>query len=479
MSNLFFDAGRIIEIAEESQGNDIYMTLKLVLLTSEVNLNKIQYSEDFINEIAENKEKYISIPLVAEMNKLEDGKYDNLTHKQNKKTGQFGTQMIGSFVDFETNQNGDVLELIGTARIPKRFAKTCEAIQELYDEGNLKFSYEIAVGEYKVQSGTKYVDKSENNFLIAMCVVSTPAVPKATALMLVAALESDFNIENEGDIMTRNKEITCEEFFANTKVHYENAELDLNQIQRKIYLSLRSLLGDDWYNYDIKDMYSDYVIISNYYDGDYYKVEYSISNDEVVLSEKVKVTKTYLTKEDNEMTLAEIQAKLEIAEAKIKELEATVTDKDNIIAEKDGVIAEKETVIAEKDGKVTELSEQVNKLSESVVLKDNEIAELKPAKEELDKINLEKAEAEKVEKKSALKDKYSKLLAESIMSLPEIAEAIEKLDETVLQAKVVEAALEKADNTKQEPTTQTASRILDNIEVHGSDVVSKYITVHK
>jgi hypothetical protein len=102
--------------------------------------------------------------------------------------------MIGSFIDFEVNENGEVVELIGTARIPKRFYFTCEALKELYEEGNLKFSYEIAVGEYSVSDGVKYVDKSDKNSLIGMCVVSTPAVPKAKATMLSAEIEKDLGI---------------------------------------------------------------------------------------------------------------------------------------------------------------------------------------------------------------------------------------------------------------------------------------------
>lgn len=466
-----FDAGQIIDFAEETQGNDIYMAIKLVLLNSLVNLNKVQYSPEFISEIVENKEKYISIPLVAETNKLDDGKYDNLTHKQNKKTGKFGTQMIGSFIDFETNQNGDVLELIGTCRVPKRFDATCNALQELYDEGNLKFSYEIAVGEYSVKNGVKYVDKSDNNSIIAMCVVSNPAVPEAKALMLVAALESDFN--DLGGEQMRNSDLTMEDMFKNAKVHF-NAELDISQIQRKIYLKLREFLGDEWYNYDVKDMTMEYVIISNYYDGDYYRIDYAIKNDDVELNNKRKVTKTYvdMKEDEEEMTIAELQAKLELAESKLVEQE-------KLISEKDSVIAEKETVIASKDAEINDINTKVNTLSESVVLKDQEIAELQKSKDELDKINVEKAEAEKVQKREDLKNKYSKLLDQKTLEVPEIAEAIEGLNEGVLQAKVTEIALEKANEKPNENKNVVVATVTDEITLHGNDFVNKYISVGK
>ena len=203
---------------------------------------------------------------------------------------------------------------------------------------------------------------------------------------------------------------------------------------------MREFLADDWYNYDVKDMAMDYVVLSDYYNGDYYKVDYSVQGENVVLSNKRKVTKTYLDikEEEDNMTLAEVQAKLEIAEAKVTELEKTVTEKDT-------VISEKETVIAESEVKINELNDKVNTLSEAVVTKDNEIAELTVAKTELDQIKVEKAEAEKVEKRETLKVKYSKLLDKDALELPEIAEAIETLNESVLQAKVTEIALEKAE----------------------------------
>jgi len=244
---------------------------------------------------------------------------------------------------------------------------------------------------------------------------------------------------------------------------------------------MREFLADDWYNYDVKDMAMDYVVLSDYYNGDYYKVDYSVQGENVVLSNKRKVTKTYLDikEEEDNMTLAEVQAKLEIAEAKVTELEKTVTEKDT-------VISEKETVIAESEVKINELNDKVNTLSEAVVTKDNEIAELTVAKTELDQIKVEKAEAEKVEKRETLKVKYSKLLDKDALELPEIAEAIETLNESVLQAKVTEIALEKAekvdnkdDQNKDEKKDVVTASVTDDIPVHGNDVVSKYITVNR
>jgi chromosome segregation ATPase len=273
--------------------------------------------------------------------------------------------------------------------------------------------------------------------------------------------------------------------------------------------------------YDCKDFGVDFVILQHYQSGDYFRFDYSVNDNDVVISEMYQVAKNYLpvgnsevsakddskdTKDDDKksgdvpdeglkkddkpdedipdkdkdkensninkeeldkMTLEEYKAKLESAETEIKTLKETV--------------AEKETVISEKDTKINELSEQVNTLSVTVVVKDNEIAELSESKKELDTIKLEKAEAEKANKKVELKDKYSKLLSQEVLSTPEIAEAIESLNESLLHSKVVEAALEKASKTNEDKKDEvvTSSRITDDVNVGDSDILSKYITIGK
>jgi hypothetical protein len=477
--NLKFISPRIISLAEESKGSDIYMTVELVLLDTLVNLNGIQYSKEFLQEIADNKDNYITIPLMAEVNKINQGKTDNLTHAYNKKTGKFTSQMIGSFFDFYTQEspnNKEVLELVGKARIPKRFETVCEVLQALFDEGSLQFSYEIAAGEYKSIDGVKYVDKSDKNFLFAMAVVSSPAVVSAKALTLVAAIENDFNLieGGEGVNMQRNKENFTEEMmFANTKVHItELAELDMSQIRKKIYKALKELFKDDYWNWDIADQYPGYFILQNYQDGDYYKMTYTVSDTDITLSEKVKVTKNYQEiGGDPEMaTIKELE--LEVANLKLE-----IASKDTTIKEKENLIAEKDTVISTKDTELAEVNTKVTTLSETVLTNQTELAELKEVKEKYDVIVAEQAKVELAEKKANLKAKYSNLLDEKVMAEVEIAEAVENLNEDVLKNKVVEIAMASA--TQAKPSIITASRITDNVSIGKNDLVSKYITVRE
>lgn len=472
-----FNSGRIISLAEDNMESDeSYISIKLVLLDTLVNLNQIQYSSEFIQDIVDRKQDFLAIPLMAEVSKLENGKYDNLTHAYNSKTGQFKSQMIGSFVDFTTNQNGEILELLGECRVPKRFEKTTAALQELFDNGNLLFSYEVSVGEYTSTDGIKFVDKSPKNAIFAMAVVSNPAVVSAKALTLCAAIEEDFNLNlgNGGANMKRNKDFTCEEMFKNAKVTLM-AELDMNQIQRKIYHALQSFIEDDWYDYDVVDQSMTYIIVKKWSDGDYYKIDYTVSDIDVILSNMRLVTKIYndIPKEEDSVTIAEL-------ELKVKTLETEIASKDLKIKEKEIEVTTANTLIAEKDIEIAEVNSKLTTLSESIIAKDTELAELKPIKEAHETMLAEKQALELAEKKVSLKEKYSKLLSAEVLAEVEIAEALDKLDEVKLNSKVVEIAMATAVKTDPKvKTIETASRITDTVVIgKGSDIVSKYVTVN-
>lgn len=465
---------KVIAIAEES--NDMYMSLSMVFLTSAVNLNNIQFTEDFINGIATNSDKYVGIPLVADISNLENGQYSKLTHKQNKKTGTFGTVGIGSFVKFYTRQTGGTLELLADARVWKRNPKTCDALEELYgsDEG-LKFSYEVLVGNSTEENGITIVSEDENNNPIGSCVVSFPAVPASKCELMVAELfDSDnLNILEGGKKVAklkRDNTITCEQAFAETKIHTttEVAELDNSQINRKIWNALKIMFPNDYWDWDVTDRYPTYIVIQNWDTGDYFQIDFAVTDSDVVLSEKVPVYKTYVKtiKDDeggNDMTLAEAQAKLEAAEANLKAKEVELASKTKEVEGKDTEIKTKETELIEK-------TKQMETLSASVLEKDNKVKELEPIKVSYDTLMAEKTENEAKIKRAELKDKFSKLLSAEILATAEMTEAIEKLDESKLNAKVVEIAMATA--TKTEPkgkTVQTASRITDTVKIVGSE----------
>jgi hypothetical protein len=465
MPKIFQQESRVIALGEES--NDMYISLDMIFLTSEVNLNNIQYSEDFIYGIESEKEKYIGLPLQCDVTKLEKGEYNKLTHKYNKKTKTFGTVSIGSFVDFKTQRNGDVLELVASCRIWKRNPKTCDALEELYgsDEG-LKFSYEVLVGESTVENGITKVPKDDSNNPIGSCVVSTPAVPASTAVLLVAELSNQAIKGGEQTNMERTKEtFTAEVMFANTKMNL--AEINIEQVRKKIYAQLKTTIGDDYWYYDAVDMGVDYIVLQNYSTGDLMKVDYSVVDNEVVVSEAYPVDKTYIAKSKKEEELE--MATIKELETKVTELETQIASLNTSVTQKDTLIAEKETALTSKETELAEVNLKVEVLSASVITKDAELVELASVKTSYDTLIAAQVTAENEVKKTALKDKFSKLLSAEVLKEVEIAEALENLDTVKLNARVVEIAMSASTVAKPKAEVTLASRITDNVKIAGAE----------
>ncbi len=119
-------------------------------------------------------------------------------------TGQFQSEQIGSFFSFAKAADEFGVSLIGEARIPKRDLRLCETILRMYEAGALAFSFEIEVACLAETDGIAVIDAAEGNELIGMALVSTPAYPEATALMLVAETEDG---KDDGNMDEKDKKI--------------------------------------------------------------------------------------------------------------------------------------------------------------------------------------------------------------------------------------------------------------------------------
>lgn len=175
-------------VISEIQQSDVFMTVKARICEApEANLNGARVTEAFIDEIVGNETRYVGLPLYADKKALISGSYNRLGHLYDEKTGEFHSTQIGSFYKFEKQVNGESCALIGYARIPKRNKKLSKAISELFADGALKFSFELAVGEYEeLDDNTILIDASENNYLEGTAIVTYPACEDAVALELVA-----------------------------------------------------------------------------------------------------------------------------------------------------------------------------------------------------------------------------------------------------------------------------------------------------
>lgn len=162
------------------------------LFTTEPNLNNVQVTKAFVEDIVENKENYIGLPLFVDMNKVRKNFLKSLDHAYDREKDEFKTEMVGSFYDFELEEiDKEIYGLIGKVKIAKRNRQTVEAIKKMFAEHSLNVSFEIAVKDSEQADGITIVDKGEGNMLVGMAIVTLPACENATTLKLVANIDEN------------------------------------------------------------------------------------------------------------------------------------------------------------------------------------------------------------------------------------------------------------------------------------------------
>lgn len=405
------------KILELSETNNIYMTSKLCILADDVNANGAHFTEDYIDGIVANKDKYVGIPLVVNRSKLEGSEYNSLTHEL--KDNQLKTDIIGSFVDFwkETDDEGTPM-LMGESRIHKRYPNVCKAVLDLYSTGDLEFSCEVLLSAYDVNNGIRTIDYEDGkNPLIGSCIVSNAAEQRSRAFLLIAeALSKDVvesveggedkvEKDNKGEIAVFNKGNSI-------RYHLENSELSYDQIRDQAYDILNPMddvKGYRDYNYWISDVYSTYLVA----------VDWDNSSE----GHKINYTVT-----DNTLNL---DAKENWIEVEYKWVPKNTDSELNSI-----IVAQKEEVV--------NLEENVEQLK-------TEIAELQEYKAKWET-------AEKQKKQAELSEKYSKLLSEDTFNSDRVKSAIEDVNELLLNEIVVEEVAKEKESASVE-TAESKNKV--------------------
>lgn len=428
MDKLIMAASNISEL----KSNRKYFSVSMRMFSTRPNLNKCAVTEAFIDDIIANKGDYVCMPLCADVAKLKRKDYRGLTHMQDKNTGTFLAEEIGGFYDFEKISDEFGASLIGYARINKRSSLVCEAIQDLYDNNALNFSFEISAGVVNIVDGISVVDANEENELTAMAVVSIPAYPESKALDLVA----------EADEMTR--------FYANANMQI--SEMDIEVVRRRFHEALYEMMGDKIYRYCTLLFCHDCVILYDYEDGKTYKAEYMMDNDNLMIKDFYMVDFVRSEGSETEMKISEQEAIAEemnlenhetaeaaaaeetVVEAEVKtdETKDTSAEIAEEIEDEKGDEAEdaKGEPDEENDEKEDKLAEALKKCADL----EAEIEALKQFKEELDQMKEEKLQAEAEAKKASLRE-YAESEGLSAKETV-IAEAIENLDYEKIVAEV-------------------------------------------
>lgn len=192
--------------------NKTYLELEIAMFSNAPNANSDALMNEFIDEIVENKNYYLALPLYADVYGLVGASNDEMVHKLDEEENlDFRSQIVGGFVDFNAtpNDKGEYW-LYGTVRIPKKDKRIAESIKNRYKNDNLFFSFEIAYQSYLYKDGITYLNKSDTNKLFAMAIVDNPAYVDSRALSLVATRNNTIP-ESEEDELEKEKKLTAEE----------------------------------------------------------------------------------------------------------------------------------------------------------------------------------------------------------------------------------------------------------------------------
>lgn len=454
MNKLIMAASNIT--VSELKSNRKYFSVSMRMFSTRANLNQCAVTEAFIDDIIANKGDYVCMPLCADVAKLKRKDYRGLTHMYDKSTGTFLADEIGSFYDYEKVSDEFGVSLIGYARINKRSKLVCEAIQELYDNNALNFSFEISAGVVTIENGISIVDANEENELTAMAVVSVPAYPESKALELVA----------EADDMIR--------FYANANMQI--SEVDIETVRRRFYELIFKMSEDIISELTVLLFCHDCAILYNYNKGRTYKVEYMMENDDLIIKDFYEVQFVRAKGSEKEMedvkkmseaevaeknaSQAQHEAEVETAENQAVEAEANVETAEDIESEckkqAEDTEAECKKKAMDDESKDCEKDcedDPEDDMDEMSALKkrcgelEAELKAMKKIKCELDAMKEAQVKAEL----DAKKDKLRKYAASEGLSVEDtvVAEAIENLNYEAIVAEVT-ANKDKAKEQKKD-----------------------------
>lgn len=471
---------------ELNESNDIYMTLNFPILSNDVNYNNLQFTDDFINGIVANKDKYIGIPLVVNREKLESAEYEDLGHEL--KNGQLLTDQVGSHVDFWTEEIDGALCLMSAIRVMKRFPNVCEAIVELYNNGDLESSCEVLVSEYLEITEDKVRKVHYNdgkNVYIGSAIVSDPAESRSRATLLVAeAYKKDTENKEDESVSEKVK-------FNNgikPKNRLETNEFSYDDIRNAVYNALNPVnasTNDREYRFWIRELFSKYMIVEDSNENNkYFKIGYRIEGETAILDSSNDWIEVEITYTPKGVDLDSLQSQVVELNTEIEKLkEEAKLQMSKTVEELQAELANNETEIATFKKSIEDLEAKVAELNQTIVTQETakkemevQITELNTSISELGKYKEQVETAQREATITELSTKYSKVLPDEVFKSEDVQTAIkelnsQKLDEIVVNELVKQKVSETEVSSKNGDVTITASKQEDLLP---KDVVSEY-----
>ena len=401
----------------------------LICVLDEGNENGVGIKESDITE--EEVKGLIGEPVVTKLKKNMFGENDlsghnkrtvSVTGKDGKKFKKvvFDTYAVGyhTSAQIEEIEINKKLKKCITAEclIWRRYDETVEVIERLYNDGELRSSFELLYQDTYIENGIKW--RTGITF-IGNCLLGkyvNPAYKDAGALEvaeecedeIASALERDINklIENQGGNKMADK----------AKENVEVSALTDNDLYSKVSKAV-SLINKKSYVYISRLYPYDYKAIVRSCDAenedDYIEVTFTINSDDTVsITGQKDVKMSFIevsTVEDLKTELANVKADLDKKNEDIIKLGTDIAEKDKVIE-----------------------------------AKDTEIAELVPYKERFEQAEAEKQQEELASKKEALIEMATKtgyITKEEIETSEVLKEAIEKLDESAIKSEIAERVI--------------------------------------
>ncbi|WP_061328778.1 hypothetical protein [Clostridium botulinum] len=482
----------ILELSEVKEDPTILKAKFLICPLDEGNLNKKGLREKDLTEeeIAGLKNK----PVVAKVIKNKDGELDFSGHEfkqiyQKDENGKlikksvFGTSPIGTHTsvyieDIEINKIKKRC-IVADCVFWTRYEQSTQVLLKLYSEGRLKSSWEIAYDDSYSDKGIIWLKKI---YWLGNCVLGKYINPAyKDAGVLEVAEENQEEVEDVELIKAFTQDVAEEtqiksnlkqkEKGDNTSMKKkEVSSLTVQDLNKKIWDSLNPKGWSSSPYYSIVKMYPEEHRIVCYdmdndkrKDEDYIEVLYTVDEeDNVSIDEKKEVKMTFVQKD-----------KIEQSQQVIVQLDETaklLSEKETTIKELSTKIENLENEVSEKVDAITKLGETIKTHEETISSKDNAISELTPFKEQIEKAEEEKKQAEIAQKREDLKVLATKggyITSEELETSEELKKLVEDVDEKGIKAVIAERVIKQLDNT--ETSTEKIEKAEKNLEVSEED----------
>lgn len=437
MSNIISNS-KVVTLSETSDKRALI--LEMIITDTNPNLNCDLTTYDFI---VANYQTLIDMPIQVDRFRLENGLYSSLTHRAEK--DGLKTDSVGVIYDayYTTDEDSGTTTLYAKAKIWKRYAATCNAIKELHDNGELKFSWEIVAEEVEKVDG---INNIVDGYWVGHCIVSNPSYPIATSTMLVAEL-TELNLKEEVDNLN---EILI-------------AGMSQNMLREKISAKL------EYSQWTVETFMDDNkAVIRDWDEEKYYIVEFSVNGEEVEVNEEMKVEGALIWKpitevSETDLRVAELEQKVVELESKLAEVQTPVEEAvAEEVAEVEGTV---EVIPVVEEDKLVQYAEVIATLSETVKELTSKVNELEPYRLEAQKLAEEKELAELNARKDELTATAKSIVGENELTA-EMASAIESVDEKALKVAIAEYVI--ANVVVTESTIKVAEKS-ENVIISTSD----------